>query len=283
LSIIAGNQKEVLERLFHILTHTPPWTGEEILAFRIGEKHCCFAVTDAGGKELYELAYHTAAEVNGNFMNRFFAVYPELNGTFSKVILCYDYSQFVLVPGSYFISENAAAVLHALQGTGRDAPVHTEPVTGSNLYIVYPVKEEVNQGMLSKFPTAICTHRNKNYLKNLPVVNHSGSLRIDFDPEYFFVVLSKQGQLLLVQSFPYSVPDDVIYYLLNICRQFSLPPSEVQLIISGLVDKQSALFHELYQYFMNITFKDADWALNEDNDYPLHFFSSLNEIIQCGS
>ena len=55
---------------------------------------------------------------------------------------------------------------------------------------------------------------------------------------------------------------------------------EVQLSISGLVDKDSALYKELYSYFINIEFRNANWT---HADHPNHFFTHLNDIVKCAS
>jgi hypothetical protein len=52
--------------------------------------------------------------------------------------------------------------------------------------------------------------------------------------------------------------------------------------LSGLIDKQSALYKELYQYFINIEFSEAGWNM-AGTEYPAHFFTSLNDLAQCVS
>jgi hypothetical protein len=49
-----------------------------------------------------------------------------------------------------------------------------------------------------------------------------------------------------------------------------------------MIDQQSALYKELYQYFLHIEFRNASWTIPAD-EYPAHFFTSLNELAQCVS
>jgi hypothetical protein len=90
----------------------------------------------------------------------------------------------------------------------------------------------------------------------------------------------------LAQIFPYIKVEDILYWLLDICRQFSLPQTEVKLVLSGLIEKKSAIFKELYQYFLNIEFASVtdDIRLSGDfYEYPSHFFSSLFKLALCVS
>src|SRR5678816_4790472 len=82
----------------------------------------------------------------------------------------------------------------------------------------------------------------------------NGKLIIDFKTDSFSVVVLKHNSILLAQIFAYSKPADILYWLLKICKEFSLPQNEVTLLISGLIDKRSAMYRDLDQYFLNIEF-----------------------------
>jgi Protein of unknown function (DUF3822) len=85
---------------------------------------------------------------------------------------------------------------------------------------------------------------------------------------------------LLAQTYSYTAPEDIVYYLLRIVQQFALSAEEVTVILSGLIDKESALYKELYQYFLQIELRSVSW---NTGDYPAHFFSSLNDLARCES
>jgi hypothetical protein len=107
-----------------------------------------------------------------------------------------------------------------------------------------------------------------------------GNMYVDFRPDDFTVLLVKSSRLLLAQTYTYSTPEDVVYYLLKICAQLGLSQQELQLQVSGLIDSDSALYKELYQYFLNIEFRESGW---QGNEYPAHFFTTLNDLARCAS
>jgi hypothetical protein len=103
-----------------------------------------------------------------------------------------------------------------------------------------------------------------------------------FGTQEFSVVVSRGSNLLLVQRFEYASPSDVLYHLLGICKMFSLLQEEVSLRVSGLVDKDSALAKELFQYFLDIDYRAAAWETDEEI-FPPHFFTALNDLARCAS
>ena len=104
----------------------------------------------------------------------------------------------------------------------------------------------------------------------------------DFTPGYFRVIVKKDGQLHLAQTYAYTTPLDVVYFLLKICSEFGLSQEQSTLSISGLVEKESALYRELYNYFLNIQFRNPAQPDLPDG-HPAHFFTSISNLAVCAS
>ena len=106
---------------------------------------------------------------------------------------------------------------------------------------------------------------------------------IHFSTQYFRVLVKKEKQIQLAQTYLYKNPLDVVYYLLKICYEFALDQTVVAIIVSGLIDKDSAMYTELHNYFLNIDFAQAPSYSIPENDYPLHYFTSLYNLAACVS
>jgi hypothetical protein len=94
----------------------------------------------------------------------------------------------------------------------------------------------------------------------------------------------KEGSLQLVQTFTYSSPEDVLYYLLKICKEFDMSQQEVKLSISGLIEKDSSIYRELYKYFIYPDFEilpDGISLADALNKYPDHYYSSISKLATC--
>ena len=277
MSIIASYQPK-LKKLFQIRSDSFG-NAEQALAIKTGERHCCFSITDLSGERLSQVAYYSVAEMNENSLIDLFADHPELNNSFSKVMICYDYPQALVVPKNFFKPEESFAVLKLMYGFKGRPVVAAQSILNKDLNIVYVISNEVSEWLNKKFPSASFFH---NYSVPIQNINSDKDFSIDFRTDEFSLIVTKENKLLLAQTFFYSSPDDVIYYLLKAAIQFSLYPKKIKLFLSGLIEKESALFKELYQYFLNIEFRNTTWQTDE-NEYPSHFFTSLNDLIQCAS
>ena len=108
-------------------------------------------------------------------------------------------------------------------------------------------------------------------------------LSVDFGSNYFRVLVKSGGQIKLIQTYQYKTPLDVVYFLLKICYEFNLDQTEVHLILSGLLEKNSSLYHELQNYFLHVHFVHAPGFRLPEEEYPQHFFTSLYNLAACAS
>jgi hypothetical protein len=129
-------------------------------------------------------------------------------------------------------------------------------------------------------------HNYSSALKGMSGTEGANVFMIDFKTGQFSVIIIKEQQLQLVQTFAYSESADVLYYLLKICDLFSISQKSVLLVLSGLIDKESVLYRDLYNYFEYVSFKRNPSSIKLPytfSKYPSHFFSSLFNLAVCGS
>lgn len=223
------------------------------LFIQVGKKYCSFAIMDDAAQSLKDLAYYTAGNINESCFVELTDLHPELNTDFKKVVICYD------LPFSF---NTALETVVLVEG--------------------YDIPPSLHQWLSNKFKMASFIHQGVVLNKKNALPDTGGLLLVDFRENDFFVLVAKEGEIILTQVYEYSTPADVLFYLLKLCKTFSLQQSEVGLQLSGLIDKDSTLYKELYQYFINISFRDATWQAPA-NVYPAHFFTSLNDLVLCAS
>ena len=272
--------QKILKQLFQIINEISD-SGPLVLSLRMGDKDASFAITNKTGTELYQLVYCTTAEWNERELTNFFESYTTLKDTFYEVLVSYDFPHSIFVPSIEYKQDNAGILLEAAGATTANVKIVSELVTGWQLYNLYTVPGEILEWIDRKLPAAKCRHQYSLHISNMNVVDPGGLLAVDFRKEFFTVVASNNNKLLLAQTFEYTTPEDVLYFLLKTCQQFSLTQQDVKLQLSGLVDKQSSLYKELYHYFINMEFREAYWKAT--GDYPAHFFTLLNDLARCAS
>ncbi len=270
-----------MKQLFHI-ENNPGDNTELVLSIRLGERHFCFAVTNKNGNELYRLVYCTNDEWTEEALDEFLAAYPALKQAYDQVLVTYDHSLAVLTPSSYYRVEDTELLLKSMYGEQLPSQIISDLVAEHQLYNSYVVPKEILDWMSRKYPAGNFQHQYSLAIKKISGVNPEGRIQVDFRTNDFTLVTIKGSQILLAQTFSYSTPEDVLYYLLKVCHQFSLSQQEVQVELSGLIDHESALYKELYLYFLHTRFREACWN-DPGNEYPAHFFTSLNDLAQCAS
>lgn len=281
-----------MKQLFHIINSSSE-NPQKILSIRLGEKHGSFVITDKTGNELYELAYCSAEDPslpagrqltigwNENSLADFFAGYPSIHQSFYQVVVAYDTPQSILTPSSFYKPEEAPMLLKTTHGVAAGSHIISELIPGWQLYNTYAVPDEVYKWVNQKFPAARSWQQYSLAVKKINAAHDEGSMVVDFRQSDLTLIAGRQSRILLAQTFEYTTAEDVLYYLLKTCQQFSLSQKEVNLQLSGLIDKTSGLYKELYLYFSNVEFREAGW--NTETDHPAHFFTSLNDLAQCAS
>jgi hypothetical protein len=145
---------------------------------------------------------------------------------------------------------------------------------------VYAVPEEVHEWIKQEISVRKTGHNYSLGIRSIKDADVSGYISLDILTSQLYVVVSSENKLLLAQSFSYSTPADVVYYLLKVCQQFNFSQRQVKLFLSGLIEKNSALYKELHQYF-------CMWHSEKPHGVTINtrhiFVTSLNDLARCAS
>lgn len=269
-----------MKKVFQINLQENTEIIQPVLNIRAGDNHFSTAITDHASGQLKQVMYYL--EEDGITVGSIRDILDHditKDHSFYQVRIGYDYPGNSLVPAAGFRQENAGL----MKTEGLPAAVTiTEHIPEWQLYNVYTVPGDIHGLLTGRFPSAKYWHQVSVGLKAMNAAAATGSLLADIRHTDFTVIAARSGKLLLAQTYEYSSPEDIIYYLLRICSQFSLSQNEVQMEVSGLIDRESALFKDLYQYFVHLHFRDAGWKMS-NSEYPSHFFTSLNDLAKCAS
>lgn len=151
------------------------------------------------------------------------------------------------------------------------------------LTVAYALPAGVDAALRQSFPNVSYTHVYTPAIKLYSGFMADEQLLLHFSPGYFRVQVKQSGQVLLVQTYRYQSPLDVVYYLLKICSEFGLSQSTTQVVFSGMVEADSALCKEVESYFAEVHFAQPPGLRLPQSDVPQHFFSSLYNLALCVS
>ena len=246
------------------------------LSYIIIDNNACAALAT------FHFTAGATSEVAVSAIHQVITEQPVLQQPFKNVYIIYGYSQSVLVPNEYMSGDDNNEMLELVFGDSGESIVRNDYIYRHMIHNVYSVPTEVDAVVKRYFENASVSH----LFSLLPdIIKNSGThLYCIFNTGQLTVLLQKDGKLQVVQNFPYKIPDDVSYHLLNICRSYEVNVNEVTVHLTGMIDAASALYNELYKYFLHLFFE----ALPEEFEYPenmqkhpAHYFSHLFAVASC--
>jgi Protein of unknown function (DUF3822) len=272
-----------LKQLFHI-TNTTSESGQEILCVRIGPQHIAFCTNNKAATVLHELSYLTSAPAPaGGWNNEALAglqeTYPALKETYYRVLISLDFPQSILMPSVSYTQQEGSVLLQSLYGKDLSVTI-TEAIPEWQLMNIYAVPASIQDWITAQFPSAKVMHQYTAGFSRLLAGEPGGYINLDIRRDDFTLMAANHGKFLVAAAHEYTSPEDILFQLIKTVNHFGLSQSDTLLALSGLVDKESALYRELYQYFIRLEFRDATW---QTEGYPAHFFTSLNDLARCVS
>jgi Protein of unknown function (DUF3822) len=201
---------------------------------------------------------------------------------FTKCYLCYNFRECTLVPQALYREDLLPGILKCIFPENSCAAYYAEPVKGLDAAAAYQVDERVEAVIKKQFAPQNIHH---SLALQLPLLHEQGDACYCIVYQHCIkVMLIKKGLLQIAQFFDYTTPSDVAYHLLNVCQQHDILPGEVELSLSGFIDKKSNLYDELHRYFLQIHMQEGDREKSHAVElYPAHFFSHLISLALCVS
>lgn len=274
-----------LNQVFNISAEGNRDPEQQVLSIRIGESHFGFAISNAHTNELLQLTWYTGEETNCDELDEILEKHKELQSFYSDTVISYDHPRSVLVPPGSYGDTDPQVLLDTMFGSNGKDTILKDAIPAWQLMNIYAVPTDVQDWMRRHFPEAQHQHNYSVGIRQINPTDFEGGLLIDFRTGDFTLVASKASRLLLVQTFPYTTPDDVLYYLVKVCKEFNFKQEAVRVALSGLIEKESNLYRELDQFFLHMRFRDTSWKIRATGgeEYPQHFFTSLNDVALCVS
>jgi len=288
ISIIAAL---MIKPVFHIETSevNADSAAQSTLTMEISEFAFTYLVTGSA-HNVIAAAYFVLPERDD--MNQAYALREIIYGQeilqheFERVIVLYNFSDGTLVPDEMYKRETEEQIADVLFGSLRTHLVLNEKHDQGVARTIYRVPQNIHNLMQQKFAGGNYWHIYSLWLRAMkdPASAASHVMELIFASDKMLVALFKEGQLQLLQSVPYSTPEDVAYALLNYCHQLDFSTEECMVYVSGYIDEDSALFNELKKYFLKLQFTKMIGSEEERiGEYPVHYFSYLQKIAACVS
>jgi hypothetical protein len=271
----------VLQTFFDIGSYKVVKDDEPVLLWEIGSNYSLISLWTDDMKSCRHVQVNMFHELEvEESILQIMSPYREVNLKFKKVVICSGFPEAILVPKKYFAQDSS--LLSYVYNAEEHRPFYD--FAGQwQLVNLYSIPATVLQIISDHFPFVSFRHVYTPSLKVPNEVDASDQISVHFINKQFRVLVKKANALQLVQTYSFTVPMDVVYYLLKICQEFGMSQEEIHITISGFIDQESALYKELYQYFLNIDFARHVEVDMPEHHYPHHYFTSLYNLASCVS
>jgi hypothetical protein len=185
-----------------------------------------------------------------------------LRQTFSKVFLIIDNPLSTLVPPPLFNESEAMMYLSYNHPADEHFAAYFNHLKTAGVVTVFGVAKSLTE-------LAEATWKNVNYrhcssvlieslLINYKNKTDSNTLFLNVRDGGFDLVYFKNNKLHFHNFFRYNTKEDFIYFLLTAVEELQLNPEQLNLMLSGNIDKSSILYEMIYRYIRSIRFVDRN-------------------------
>lgn len=146
---------------------------------------------------------------------------------------------------------------------------------------IFAVPSSLKAKLDHQFPTIRYHHTSSTLINSLFADNKNKDgkkLFLHVQSAHFEVVVIENKNLLFYNTFNHYSSEDFIYYLLFVCEQLHLNPEQIEVIVLGEIEKNSAIYSIAQKYIRNLKFGER--SDNSDYSYqlqtlPKHFYYTL--------
>ena len=198
-----------------------------------------------------------------------------LNQKYNAVTVIWENSFCVCIPQQYFSSvmlDNYINYTCALSGTGGSLYTYN-----SGFSVAYKTDKDQYSVLMQHFPTAVHVHKYNAFAKAALSVNngHPLLMYIAMFHNYYIISAFNNGQLQFINRLPYDSVPETVNAITNAATQLNWPVINTVLVVSGIIDEQSALFNQLANRFARVKMDDAaeySFEYAEDLAHSPHYY-----------
>lgn len=251
------------------LQHQQSFNNNSTLTVEIGLHHIALIVNDGASLKAFEL--YEIKDENGDWNNIITTLKFQSKITNKKYVattICLNTVEALIIPAEKFRAESIEPYLSAVYGNTENVKCEAEIINiPSKPANIYRIPLSLFDTLKSEFGNPSLKHSYTKILEN--VLNEDKMLmemlKVQFYPKHITVTVIYGNKLMLMQSYPYKCPEDIIYYLLNIVQEFSLNVNSTPVEVSGLIDTTSRHFELLENVFGRLSLEtiSSDGIFNE--------------------
>ncbi len=196
----------------------------------------------------------------------------ELHYDFDAIDVYYKNDLYTLVPQKFFDEEKLSTYLDYSVKTFSTDLCAFDNLPSIEANLVYIPYININNFLFQNFGEFEFHHYMSLFISKAIAVNQENRLTmyVDFGRALMNVVVINGKEVSLCNSFHFSTPEDCLYYILFTAEQLNIDNLEINLNISGYLDKDSKIYNLIAKYVKNIVFSETKNSILQDTAIAKH-------------
>jgi len=175
---------------------------------------------------------------------------PETQVSYRKIRLICESDVYTFVPVLVFKQEEARDLLCFQHKLDKKEVVLYNKLPKWEVVNIFSIPMVLYAALLRLYPDTPLEHQVSHFLTDYVNVRSESTVHLWVEPKRMDVVVIKNGNVALINSYTYQTPEDFTFYTLSLFEQLSLD-SETCMIRLFNVDKKNQLQHYLQKYVKN--------------------------------
>jgi hypothetical protein len=209
-----------------------------------------------------------------------------LSKEYESIYCIWENPRTTLLPSPLFEKENLKQYFVFNQVLGDLDELHANHLKSPDAYLIFPIHHEIANVFVRHYP------RLKFYNQATPFIEFSQKLQDDgsdsahlnVHKNFFDIVIIRDRNLILHNTFKFRNEQDLIYFIMNVYDKVTLDPGTCPAYLSGMVEKKSAMTGIIKKFIRNVNFPKPDGSFQYSHTFdriPEHFFTSLYNLYHC--
>ncbi|HYQ56667.1 MAG TPA: DUF3822 family protein [Draconibacterium sp.] len=228
-------------------------TGKRILSIQASLNGFSFSIVCPEQKKLLFFKTITLKISNENLLARHFeALSAEetlFQNTFKKIFLVYHSQNFTLIPEQFYQNQINKVVTPLLFEQNEQANWINNKLSGIDGTLLFSIPEGFKQAIKKLLPSAQIIHPIYRIIEQSSILEASFTLFLLFDSDHFSLALFSQKELKLINNFSFKHPNDIVYFVLTVLRQYSISAKDITILYAGNTKAHPGIEELLQKYF----------------------------------
>lgn len=254
------------------------------LAIEIGSNQITCLVKNSSTGEIDAIELYQFEQTNADWSDILFEVKQNskiLGPTYSDCFVFFNFNEALIMPMSEMSATSSADYLSLIYGNDERADTKFDRINATLPTVtIYRIKKSLTELLDRNFLIFKTQHSYTNILND--VLNRESIpavfLKMMVYHKHFILVLIKDRQLQLIQSYHFLHADDILYFAISVANQSGLSPLQTHLELSGMVDSHENLLDQLKKSFGVLSF---DFLTNQTgpSNYSPYFLTPYYKLL----